>query len=114
MARVAGLVNTHQSGSLAGLSTSDAITTLTHKVRTLQMAGRKVSTLLLYIKGGFDNVNPSFLCSMLKAKAVNPYLVSWTRTFLTGRTCRLRYQGSPKVFAPIAVCTPQGSPVSPL
>jgi len=59
-------------------------------------------------------VNPSILCSMLKPKAVNPYLVSRTRSFLTGRTCRLRYQGSPKVFAPVAMGTPQGSPVSPL
>ena len=114
VARVAGLLNPHQCGSLAGLSTSDAITTLTHEVRTLQMAGRKVSPLFLDIKGGFDNVNPSTLCSMLKAKAVSPYLISWTRSFLTGRICRLRYQGSPRVFAPVAVGTPQGSPVSPL
>jgi len=114
VARVAGLLDPDQGGSLAGLSASDATTTLTHEVRTLQMAGRKVSTLFLDIKGGFDNVNPSILCSMLKAKAVNPYLVSWTRSFLTGRTCQLRYQGSPKVFAPVAVGTPQGSPVSPL
>ena len=68
--------------------------------------------LFLDIKGGFDNVNPSTLCSILKAKAVIPYLVSWTRSFLTG-TCRLRYQRSPKVFAPVSVGTPQGSP-SPL
>jgi len=114
VARVAGLLNSHQCGSLAGLSTSDATTTLTHEVRTLQMAGRKVSTLFLDIKGGFDNVNPSTLCGMLRAKAVNPYLVSWTRSCLTGRMCRLQYQGSPKVFAPVAVGTPQGSPVSPL
>jgi len=114
VARVAGLLDPHQCGSLAGLSASDAVTTLTHVVRTLQMAGKKVSTLFLDIKGGFDNVNSSTLCSMLKAKAVNPYLVSWTRSFLTGRTFRLRYQGSPKVFAPVAVGTPQGSPVSAL
>jgi len=114
VARVAGLLNPHQCGSLAGLSTSDATTTLTHEVRTLQMAGKKASTLFLDIKGEFDNVNPSTLCSMPKAKAVNPYLVSWARSFLTGRTCRLRYQGSPRVFAPVAVGTPQGSPVSPL
>ena len=78
------------------------------------MAGRKVSTLFLDIKGGFDNVNPSTLCVMLKWKGVNPYLVSWTWSFLSGRTCRLLYQGSPKVFAPVSVGTPQGSPVSPL
>jgi len=114
MARVAGLLDPHQCGSLAGLSASDATTTLTHEVRTLQMAGRKVSTLFLDITGGFDNVNPSTLCSMLKERSVSPYLVSWTRSFFTGWTCRLRYQGSPKVFAPDAVGTPQGSPISPL
>ena len=110
MAHVAGLLDPHQCGSLAGLSASDATTTLTHEVKTLQMAGGKVSTLFLDIKGGFDNVNASTLYSMLKAKAVNPYLVSWTRSFLTGRTCRLCYQGFPKVFAPVAVGTPPGSP----
>jgi len=114
VARATGLLNPHQCGSLASLSASDAVSTLTHEVKTLQMAGRKVSTLFLDIKGGFDNVNPSTLCAMLKAKGVNPYLVSWTKSFLSGRTCRLLYQGSPKVFAPVSVGTPQGSPVCPL
>jgi len=114
VARATGLLNPHQCGSLAGLSVSDAVTTLTHEVKTLQMAERKVSTLFLDIKGGFDNVNPSTLCGILRAKGVNPYLVSWTKSFLTGRSCRLLYQGSPRVFAPVSVGTPQGSPVSPL
>jgi len=78
------------------------------------MAGKKVSTLFQDIKGGFDNVNPATLSNRLKSKGVNPYLVSWTRFFLTGRSCWLLYQGSPKVFAPFSVGTPQGSPVSPL
>jgi len=114
VARATGLLNPHQCGSLAGLSASDAVTTLPHEVKTLQMAGRKVSTLFLDIKGGFDNVNPSTLCGILRAKGVNPYLVSWTKSFLTGRSCRLLYQRSPRVFAPVSVGTPQGSPVSPL
>jgi len=114
VARACGLLNQHQCGSLVGLSASDATTTLTHEVRALQMAQRKVSTLFLDIKGGFDNVNASSLCGMLKAKGVNPYLVAWTRSFLSDRRCRLLYQGSPKIFAPISVGTPQGSPVSPL
>jgi len=114
VARVSGLHNPHQCGSLAGVSASDATTTLTHEVRTLQMARRKVSTLFLDIKGGFDNVTPPTLCNMLRARGVNPDLVSWTRSFLTGRTCRLLYQGSPKIFAPVSVGTAQGSPVSPL
>jgi len=114
VAPACGVLNQHQCGSLAGLSASDASTTLTHEVKTLQMAQRKVSTLCLDIKGGFDNVNSTSLCVMLKAKRVNPYLVSWTRSFLSDRTCRLLYQGSAKIFAPVSVRTPEGSPVSPL
>jgi len=78
------------------------------------MAGRKVSKLFLDIKGGFDNVNPSTLCGMLRAKGVSPYVVSWTRSFLSGRLCGFLYQGSRKVFTPVSVGTPQRSPVSPL
>ena len=112
VAQATGLLNPHQCGSLACLLASDAVTTLTHEVKTLQMAGRKVSTLFLDIKGGFDNVKPATLCGMLRAKGVNPYLVSWTKSFLTGRSCQLQYQGSPKVFASVSVGAPQGSPVS--
>ena len=82
VARATGLHNPHQCGSLAGLSASGAVTTLTHEVKTLQMAGRKVAMLFLDIKGGFDNVNPSTLCRILRAKGVNRYLVSWTKSFL--------------------------------
>jgi len=114
VAYATGLLNPHQCGSLAGLSASDAVTTLTHELKTLQMAGRKVSTLFLDIKGGFDNVNPSTLCGILRAKGVNPYLVSWTKSFLSCRSCRPLYKGSPSVFTAVSVGTPQGSPVSPL
>ena len=114
MAHLAGLLNPHHCGSLAGLSASDATTTLTDEVRTLRIGGKQLSTLFLDIKWRFDNLSPSTLCSLLKGKAVNPYLVSWTRSFLTGRTSRLCYQGSPKDFAPVSACTPQGSPISPL
>jgi len=91
VARAIGLLHPPQCGSLAGLSVSDAVTTLTHEVKTLQMAGRKVSKLFVDIKGGFDNVNPSTLCGILRAKGVNPYLVSWTWSFLSGRSCQLLY-----------------------
>jgi len=35
VARAAGLLNPHQCGSLGGLSASDAVTTLTHEVKTI-------------------------------------------------------------------------------
>ena len=76
------------------------------------MAGRKVSTLCLDRKGGFDNVNPSTLCGMLRAKGVNPYLVSWTKSFLCGGMCQLLYQGSPKCSPQFQWAPPRG-PQSP-
>lgn len=78
------------------------------------MVKRKGSPLFLSIKGGFDNVNTSTLCGMLRAKGANPYLLSCTRSFLTGRSCRLLFEGSRKVFASFSAGTPQGSRISPL
>ena len=56
VARVVGLLNPQQYGSLAGLSTSNC-TTLTHKIKTLQIAKRKVSSLFVDITAAVDNVN---------------------------------------------------------
>ena len=99
VAQVVGLLNPYQCSSLAALSVAAACNTLTHEIRTLQMDKRKVSTLLLDIKSGFDNVNPLSLSAMLTARGVNPYLVAWIRSFLMGSSCRLLFQGSPKVVS---------------
>src|SRR5882757_4133558 len=114
VARFVGLINPNQCGSLPSLSSFDAAMALTDTVRTLQCPGRKASSLFLDIKGGFDNVDPQLLCRDLTRKGVSKYMVSWVRSFLTGRSCRLLFQGSPRVFSPVSVGTPQGSPISPL
>jgi len=66
VARSLNLVYHNQCGSLPALSSFDAALSLVDTVRTLQCPGLKVSTILLNIKGGFDNVNASILCSSLK------------------------------------------------
>ena len=114
IARYVSLLHRTQCGSLPSLSSFDACTALTDTVRTLQRPALKVSSLFLDIKGGFDNVDADILCSSLRSKGVNHYLISWVRSFLTGRSCRLLFQGSPRIFSPVFVGTPQGSPVSPL
>ena len=79
------LLNPHECRLLAGLAAADATSTLSDEIRTLQMAPRKVSTLLLDLKAGFDNFNPATLSGMLRAKGVYHYHMSWTRSFLSGR-----------------------------
>ena len=114
IARYIGLLHRNQCGSLPSLTSFDACTALADTVRTLQRPALKVSSLFLDIKGGFDNVDADILCSSLRSKGVNHYLVSWVRSFLTGRSCRLLFQGAPRIFSLVSVGTPQGSPVSPL
>src|SRR5207302_1940865 len=104
----------NQCGSLPGLSTFNACASLSHKVRVLQRANYKASTLFLDIKGDFDNVSSSHLSSILRQKGVSAYLVAWIRSFLTNRQCRLIFQGAPYILSPVFVGTPQGSPISPL
>ena len=57
--------------------------------------------------------SPSLL-SLLRRKGVSPYLVLWVGSFLRDRTSHLTLQGSPRLFAPVLVGVPQGSPISPL
>jgi len=109
-----GLLHPNQCRSLAGLGCFDAVATLSHEVRLLQAASLKVSTLFLDVKGGFDNVCGNKLAGMLTKEGVSTYLVAWIKSFLSKRQCRLIFQGAPKVFCPVAVGIPQGSPISPL
>jgi hypothetical protein len=114
IARSAGLINPNQCGSLSGLSTFDACASLSHEVRSIQRPGIKASSLFLDIKGGFDNISSFQLSRMLVKHGVSRYLVSWVRSFLSGRQCKLLFQGAPGVYCPVSVGAPQGSPVSPL
>jgi len=87
---------------------------LQHNVECFHHLQYKVSTLFLDVKGGFDNVESPSLLSLLRRKGVSLYLVQWVGSFLRDRTCCLTFQGSPRLFTPVSVGVPQGSPISPL
>jgi len=113
-ARLRGLLHPNQCGSLPGLSTYDAVLTLTNDVKILQRPRLKVSSLFLDIKAGFDNVDNSTLARILREGGIPPYLVSWVSSFLGERSCTLVFQGAPGTPSPVNVGAPQGSPISPL
>jgi len=113
-ARLRGLLDPNQCGSLPGLSTYDACLTLTNDVKTLQRPRLKVSSLFLDIKAGFDNVDNSSLVRILREGGIPPYLVFWVSSFLGERSCTLIFHGAPGTHGPVNVGAPQASPISPL
>ena len=113
-ATICSLIHPVQCGSLPGRSTTDAALVLQHNVESFHRLRYKVSTLFLNVKGGFDNMESPSLLSLLRRKGISPYLIQWVGSFLWDRTCRLTFQGSPRLFAPVSVGVPQGSPISPL
>lgn len=114
LVRFVGRLHPNQCGFLLSLSSFDTCTTLVHTICTLQRPCRKVSSLFLDIKGGFNNIDVCILCSSLCWKGIAQYLVSWFRFLLSDRTCRLLFQASLMVFAPVSLGTPQCSPIPPL
>ena len=113
-ATICSLIYPLQCGSLPGRSTADAALILQHNIESFHRLRYKGSTLFLDVKGGFDNVESTSLLPLLRRKGVSPSLVQWVGSFLRDRTCRLTFQGSPRLFAPVSVGVPQGSPISPL
>ena len=114
IAREKGLIHPNQCGSLPGLSTSDAVAALRHDIGTAHRRGLKASSLMLDVKGGFDNVHPSLLAARLRRAGIPLSLRAWISSFLTDRTVALVFRGGPRDFLPAFMGTPQGSPLSPL
>jgi len=113
-ATICSLIHPLQCGSLPGRSTADAALVLQHNVESFHHLRYKVSTLFLDVKGGFDNVESPSLLALLSRKGVSPYLVQWVGSLLRDRTCRLTFQGSSRLFAPVSVGVPPGSPICSL
>jgi len=113
-ARLRRLLHPNQCGSLPGLTTYNACPTLTNDIKTLQRPCLKVSSLLLDIKAGFDNVYNNTLARILRDGGIPPYLISWVSSFLGERSCTLIFQGAPGTPAAVNVGAPQGFPISPL
>jgi len=109
-----GPIHPNQCGSLPGLSTYDACLTLMNDLKSLQRPRLKVSSLVLDIKAGFDNVDNPTLARILREGGIPHYLVSWVSSFLGERSCTLVFHGLRGTPAPVNVVAPQGSPISPL
>jgi len=108
-ARLKGMLNPNQYGSLPGLSTYDAVLTLFNNMKTLQRPCLKVSSWFLDIKAGFDKVDNPTLAPILREGGIPRYLVSWVSSFL-GERSPSRLTNLPSPFPPLRLTPPLQSP----
>ena len=74
----------------------------------------KAFSLFLNVKGGFNNIHPSFLARTLRKAGISPSIRACIISFFSDRQVALIFQGGPVDFLPALMGTPQGSPLSPL
>jgi hypothetical protein len=113
-AEEAGWLPQGQMGNRKGRSTETAIRLLTSQVQEAWRHKAVASLLQLDLQGAFDTIDHLWLLHTLAGKGAPGWLLNWLRSFLTGRTARLAFDG--KEGEPIQILTgvPQGSPVSPI
>jgi len=105
----------NQTGFLPQRLTVDAVLSLQHWIEEAQFAKRKVSTIFLYVKGGFNNVDHSKLMGKPESNDRIPgYMAKLIHSFLTTSNIMLAYPGSPRYSHKFDKDIPQGSPLSPL
>jgi hypothetical protein len=107
----------YQFAYMANRSTEDAINTLLHGVyKHLEQPKTYVRMLFLDFSSAFNTIQPHLLAEKLLRMEVNPALIQWVHSFLTGRQQKVRISGARDVMSKEIVTNtgaPQGCVTSP-
>jgi len=115
IAYTGGFYCIQQTGTLPHRSTVDPAVSLQHWIKEAQFAKKQVSSLILDVKGGFDNIYHRKLIERISENDKVPeYLEHWIQNFIMTRNITLAYPGSPRRTHAVNRGIPQGSPLSPL
>ena len=107
----------YQFAYMANRSTEDAINTLLHEAyKHLERPKSYVRVLFLDFSSAFNTIQPHLMMEKLMRMDVNPALIQWVHSFLTGRQQRVRISGARDVMSKAIVTNtgaPQGCVMSP-
>ncbi|KAJ5953702.1 hypothetical protein N7454_000598 [Penicillium verhagenii] len=106
------LPKTHLGGR-KGISVDHAIQLILDRVHRAWGAGKKVSMLLLDVSGAYDNVSHERLLYNIKKLRLG-FFEPWIRSFLGGRSTRIKLPGFLSDSFATETGIPQGSPISPI
>ena len=106
----------HQAGFRAGMSTTDVLLWLRTQVQpTSASKTPQTSAVFVDFSRAFDSVDHHLLLQRLQKYNVDPYLVRWILSFLTGRKVRVRLGSRHYSRTETFTCgVPQGTVLGPL
>ena len=115
MAQINHLIDRRQFGALRGRSTTHALVSFFHHLYSISDKPDKcVRILLLDFSKAFDRINHQILIMKMEEMEIDPILIAWVRSFLTGRKQRVRIG---KCFSSLELVNggvPQGTVLGPL
>jgi hypothetical protein len=109
-----GLLPELQMGNRPQRSTELAVKAVVDITHTAWSQKAVTSLLQLDIKGAFDTVNHTRLLDTLQQQGFPLWTVRWVKSFLTGRTANLHFDGETAAPRQLVAGVPQGSPLSPI
>lgn len=115
MPQIRHLIDKRQFGSLSGLSTTHALLSFVHHLyKTTDDSNNSVRIFLLDFSKAFDRIDHSILLEKMEAMAIDPVLIEWVQSFLSGRKQRVRIGQVSSRFESVSGGVPQGSVLGPL
>ena len=101
-----------QSGFRDSYSTDTCLIHLTDFIRSQMAKGNYVGMVLLDLQKAFDTVNHEILCDKLAAMGIGS--IGWFKSYLSGRTQKVKIGDIESDPKPITCGVPQGSILGPL
>ena len=107
-------ISDHQHGFCEGRSTTTNLLTFWNYVSRLYWGRRTVDTIYTDFSKAFDSVSHTYLIQKLKSLGIHGTLLNWCKSYLSGRTFKVVFNGYMSDSFEIHSGVPQGSALGPL